>query len=559
MSSEIRQEKRKNKKQKSAVPVEAPTFDVARLELYACLRSWVFARVSRPCTIPADCRQVVNGEEVVTYYHGLAVASGGWGPADSGDPTKPSTPTDNRIWFKKPPSVAYNEHRHASRNPKNGVNIGPITILPPTDKYIPKPGDVLMGKTSADGDKKRQLNFSRGGNSDARAQTQSTKFLCWYPFASSMAVLYSLVCNGTTLSESELRKDLNARYYKRGGAKPGDDDVWALARLVLFGNVRVFAEEHLRTSSSGTLKTGMDTIGEKSRVATTQTVTAPPNMNLSRAPLQFVSCCSNYFKDESLWDAFVQLVPGAVKPKDADSDDSSYLSENDIDDIDDNEKPAPNIIKPLVTLETLETRGRSSAENFYASRSNHVYESKPTPHPFFNAIPTNQHNFNYGYSQHQPIYQAGSSPVSSPSPSGQEGTNGGKRRHNLDYSPSSPGGANMAYNPSSPAPASPAYNPSSPAPLWIDSHAVGAPPAAFPPLPVVAPPPVPTEPPRNADNELSDELYSDLFDVGVPAPTGCHLSNTKSQNTCLNTSNLLDILRNVAALQSQSANGTARL
>lgn len=575
MSPEIRQEKRKSKKQKSAVPVEAPTFNVARLELYACLKSWVFARVSRPCTIPADCRQVVNGEEVVTYYHGLAVASGGGGLSDCGD----SESTDNRIWFKKPPSVTYNEHQHRARHHKNSVNIGPVTILPPTDKFIPKPGDVLMGKTSADGDNKRQSkgHFSTGNNSDThtRAQKQSTKFVYWYPFASSVAVLYSLVCNGTTLSESELRKDLNARYHKRGGAKPGDDDVWALARLVLFGNVRVFAEEHLRSSTSGTSGTGTDTVGDKSRVATT---TSAPTMNLSCAPLQFVSCCSNFFKDESLWDAFVQLVPNAVKPRDVDSDDSSYLSENDDDD-DDEGKPPPNIIKPLVPLAT---HGRNNAANFTSRRLNQVCE--PKPHPFLNAISTDQHNFNYGYSQRQSIHGACPDPASFPSTSADSRVNNpGRRRHNLDYSPSSPGSGIMAYNPTSPAPASPAYNPTSPAPaspaynptspapaspaynptsprpFWIQPRGSEEESLELPPLPVVAPPPVPTEPPVNEDNQLPDVLYSDLFDVGVPSITGCHLSDTPSLNTSLNTSSLLDILRNVAAIQSQSINGTARL
>jgi hypothetical protein len=580
MSTKSHQEK--CKRLKKAAVVEAPTFDAARLELYECLKSWVFARVCRPCTVPADSRQIVEGEEIITYYHGIAAVINGGLAVESSSEL-------NRIWFKKPACMNYNNGQVRETRRERVVKIGPVSIVAPDDKFFPKAGDVLMGKTFTEFNKKRKLVSHPGrvaGNSDA--STQHVKFTCWYPFAGPLALLFSLVCNGTSVSENDLRKELNVRYLKRRGSKPGDDDVWALARLVLFGNVRAFADEHLRLVQVGTVD---------SPRSQNEGVSQNP-MNLSCPPLEFVCCCSEFLKDNSLWDKFAELVPGATKPESVDSDDSSYLSENDEDGI----NTVTSIIKPLA-IKALKPVPNSTSS---VQREGGVNVS--TAHPFLHAIGNRQHNFNYGYgsttrnayekdclgygstspgnrsSAYDPTSPRPVSPAynpTSPRPGSPAYNPTSPRPGSPAYNPTSPRPASPAYNPTSPRPASPAYNPTSPRPASPAYNPTSPRPASpaysatsqsggsrdsvvnteggadsilfgLPPLPLVAAPPLPVDPPGVALSDLTGGSNSSLFYVGDVA-TECDSSDKKS----LNTDSLLEILRNVAAIKS--ASGLARL
>lgn len=283
----------------AATPQEAPTFDTARVELYNTLNEWTFGRVLRPCTIPADARKVVGSKEVVTYFHGIAVEH-----VNSRAP--------RRIWFKK--------HVGAGGVPRDAF-IGPVRLVAPASDFIPRVGEVLTGKVIEEPP-------AHEGDHEARRKPRGCKYVVWFPGAGHLRLLFDLVCSGTTLTELELARDLRTR---NDGSKtsteasatsttvhfskirkpkqvvvtPGErggDDTWALARLILFGNVEVFAAEHRAPPGAAD---------------------APLRMNLSCAPLQFVYSCSKFFRDDTIWARFKTLVPDAEEPEEEDEEDAT--------------------------------------------------------------------------------------------------------------------------------------------------------------------------------------------------------------------------------------------
>jgi hypothetical protein len=205
--------------------VEAPSFERARLELYQLLSSWSFVRVVRPCV------QGDNG-----YFHGTGVKDDG-----------------ARVWFQKMRGDVSGEEGR----------IGPLLLKTHPD-VMPRPGDVLMGKS-------------------VPTNQRSDKLLFYFTYASHVEKLKVLVEQGTAQTEAQLAHELRARKPVNGGV----DDAWALARLVLFGNVKAFAEQHRGK---------------------------PATMRLSCDPLTFVHTCAIDLDDPSIWDAFVTLVPDAVPP-----------------------------------------------------------------------------------------------------------------------------------------------------------------------------------------------------------------------------------------------------
>ena len=308
-----------NKKQKCEPPVapqEAPTFDTARVELYNTLNAWTFGRVLRPCTIPADARKVVGSKEVVTYFHGIAVEH-----VNSRAP--------KRIWFKK-------HVGGATQGPKDAF-IGPVRLVAPASDFIPRVGDILMGKVSEPLKVRHDDNDEEEHDEEhGRRKTRSSKFLYWFAGAGHLRLLFDLVCSGTTHTELELARELRTASSSSSSSsatvnfaqirkpKPqvvaatgsgGGDDTWALARLILFGNVEVFAAEHTGTGTATATDDG--------------TPPPVPRMNLSCAPLQFVYSCSKFFKDDSIWARFKTLVPDAEEPEEDNEEDDE--EEEDVD------------------------------------------------------------------------------------------------------------------------------------------------------------------------------------------------------------------------------------
>ena len=221
--------------------IEAVSFDDARSGLYTALEGYTFARVIRKPKIPENGQEMdISGKNVITYYHCIAI-----------------TCVDNRrVWFKKQVDEAQ-------------ITLGAFELK--TDcNYLPKIGDIIMGKMVKD----RKNKDNDGG--------ENYRFVEWYPYAKCIQTLFELVKNGTQAPEAHLIHALKTH--------DGKDDVFALVKLILFGNMQIFADQHLN-------------------------VKVPRELKLSTPPLEFVYYTSKHLDDKTIWDAFVQLVPNAVAPE----------------------------------------------------------------------------------------------------------------------------------------------------------------------------------------------------------------------------------------------------
>lgn len=266
--------------------MEAPTFTNARRELYTQLSRYTFGKVVR-CTVPLDGQMRVGDQVTVTYFHGLATKLEHRPLAPGSRPTK--------LWFKKPPPDAQ----------QRPLILGPLQLDAADDQYVPRPGDVIMGNVVPSDGARRNPKEPRDSRDGAGVPESNDRFTFWHPHAACLEYLLNFLYNGTALPELQLAHELRSR---RKGA---EDDVWAVARLILFGNVAAFAQQHVEPDA----------------------VKRP--MRLSVPPLEFVWKCATKLDDDSIWAKFVELVPGAQPPVPAPSVEPECI------------KPAPLIIPPL--------------------------------------------------------------------------------------------------------------------------------------------------------------------------------------------------------------------
>jgi hypothetical protein len=222
----------------------APSFDAARMELYGQLAHFSFVRVVRPCVVPDDPRGNPREPGGIPYFHGTGSLI-----ADQGQGSK--------VWFKKMQRELADE----------AFTLGPLTVKALVD-MMPRVGDVLMGRVTP-------------------SPKGSDKLLLYFAPANHVHLLMDLVLRGTSKSEMQLQHELRAKHPVNGGV----DDAFGIARLILFGNVRAFAEQHTGAGSP----------------------TTHP-MRLSCSPLLFVHKCAVDFQDPTIWSSFVALVPDAQPP-----------------------------------------------------------------------------------------------------------------------------------------------------------------------------------------------------------------------------------------------------
>lgn len=249
--------------------MEAPSFNHARQELYSQLVRYTFGRVVR-CTVPPDGQTRVGDQVTVTYFHGLATKT----------EHRPQPPGSRpvKLWFKKPPPDS----------PQRPLVVGPLTLDPADDHYVPRPGDSIVGHvvpSDGGGGGRRRPGVPPPHQAPGEEREQNDRFTYWHPHAACLENLLNFLFNGTALPEAQLAHELRSR--KKGG----EDDVWAVARLILFGNVRAFADQHLGVS------------------------TKLRPMRLSTPPLDFVWKCATKLDDESIWMKFKELVPDAQPPQ----------------------------------------------------------------------------------------------------------------------------------------------------------------------------------------------------------------------------------------------------
>lgn len=155
-------------------------------------------------------------------------------------------------YVKTPRGRAWFQQSKRGRKP---LRVGPIEIHSGSQK--PRTGDLMIGRCES-GDR---------GN----------RFIHWYTNVKHLKEFYHVCVNGTHKREFQLMETLR-----------GDDDsVWALSRLLLFGNVRAFADQHHGTNST---------------------------MKLEKSVVEFIHQTSESLRDPSIWDEFVRLVPDARVP-----------------------------------------------------------------------------------------------------------------------------------------------------------------------------------------------------------------------------------------------------
>ena len=178
-------------------------------------------------------------EEGGVYFHGMARTSKG------------------RAWFQQ------------SKLGRRPQQFGPVQIDPRTAAGPPQIGDVIMGRFD-------------------KAEGKNGKLSNWYTDVAAIRELARVCLKGTNKREFQLLGDMRTEK---------NDDTWALCRLIMFGNVRAFADAHVTNGSS---------------------------MRLSTTPLEFVRTTSELLCDPSVWAAFVQMVPDAQQSVETYPDSPDY-------------------------------------------------------------------------------------------------------------------------------------------------------------------------------------------------------------------------------------------
>lgn len=218
-------------------------FEAARMVLDQLIGDLTFCRLERGCTIPDKERDA--GLSIAplggSYFHGTG-SQRLWGAQTGRRP--------RQVWF----------NRNTRR--REGLFIGPARIPSSSGGHVPSPGSTLVGLT--------QQSSSRG----ARWQ-----YAWWCGGAEPLWKLGNAIRNGTALTEQELRTELHLDL-----CSGGEDDLFALARLVLYGNVTVFAHQAMGYELQ------------------------EPPMSLSCGnAYEFVCGCAHALRDPSIYHAFMRV------------------------------------------------------------------------------------------------------------------------------------------------------------------------------------------------------------------------------------------------------------
>ena len=219
------------------------TFEVARANMYAQLHPYTFGKLVRDCKVSRIDKTGAALSD--PYFHGTVKSLG----------ITQDDPRNALVWFKK------------GASPLRGFALGPVTITPPPTGHIPSIGDILMGKTVENEQGKGGVNL---------------RYIQWYPNMNALFVLCGILRMGTSKSEAQLSHDLRLSY---GECR---DQVWALARLVLFGNVQVFVDLFNKKPASRPMQIGKVDV--------------------------FISECSYAFEDDDIWKRFAELIPNIDRP-----------------------------------------------------------------------------------------------------------------------------------------------------------------------------------------------------------------------------------------------------
>jgi hypothetical protein len=171
-------------------------FQKARKELHKHLKKYMFSLVTRAVTVPADC--VLEGGEVSHYY------------TTTDELIVGSAKKNGSVWIKKKSRARQHQ-------------LGPVLLA--SSNSLPKPGDIVFGEAV----KGPEHKFGRQSFKEERHS-----FKWWICPGAPLYYLATMVLKGTSETEDSLRQLLKLQ---------GDfDDLWMLARVVLFNNVKCFVD-----------------------------------------------------------------------------------------------------------------------------------------------------------------------------------------------------------------------------------------------------------------------------------------------------------------------------
>lgn len=216
--------------------------------MHKLLSQWTYSLVVRGVTIPPEC--VVDG--VVSHYYTtaeeLAVSCSSFNKKV------------NMVWVKKKARWVGSRW------------LGPISLTDEV-KELPKMGDILMGEITTVAGSQKEF-----GRQKFVAERQCYKW--WLCNAAPIYYLATIVLKGTSETEKGLRTVLQL--------PGGYDDLWVLARIVLFNNIQCVVD--LADPNKRNLE----------------------NIKLQQMPVKFVHQLSMALQDLSLLTEFQKLVPAQV-------------------------------------------------------------------------------------------------------------------------------------------------------------------------------------------------------------------------------------------------------
>lgn len=238
MAQDLAEVSRKNVVAAMAPP--PPTFDKAREMLADLFDNWVFSTVKSPCQIPTDA---FTDDGRATHYYGNAE-----------ERTPVSTSGQRRrVFFSKQARMS------------DGFWIGPA-LASTMDTSPPQVGDTLIGMAVVN-DRPSKAGRTFGG----------LRYDTWQCGTRQAWELARLIFVGTSQPEPMLKQTLRTK------TPGGEDELWAIARLILFGNVEAFSPD------------------------------GPATMALRKPASAFVHECAVRFGDQSIWTTYTARFPH-VKP-----------------------------------------------------------------------------------------------------------------------------------------------------------------------------------------------------------------------------------------------------
>jgi len=215
-------------------------FAQAHQTLHGLMQRYTFAVVARDVVIPDKAKEVTAELGLrVTYYHGTAEER-----------------TVSLHYRERPKSVWFNK----SGRSKDMKIAGVVTLCGGSPHALPNVTDMLVGISEA--------SVPEPG----KPKRSGLHYTMWEMGATPVFELAKALVSKVPVSEASLKPRL-----KLFGE--GQDELWALARLVLFGNVAAFDPQ------------------------------SQFPMTLRRPPALFVQECAMRLNDDTIWQKYMEACP----------------------------------------------------------------------------------------------------------------------------------------------------------------------------------------------------------------------------------------------------------